>query len=265
MLSETTMLFAPTLPCSSPVLLKDFAEVPKSKCLPHNTLEPVLEPLDGLTLVNAVGGADAGLGAPALGNALAWAGPVNMPSVLTYRLPHRVWMYSHAAVEVHAIDTDRRVVLDAQVDVLRDTEAEVAGLGEVALPQLVLLDLEATLEDLLCLGAADGDVDGDLLVTADTEGTDGVAGLACETSMSALCPFILLSPLSSLASTYRGFERRTVDWRLTAQLLEHLGGSRQSVTGLAHGDVQDQLLDAQLAHWIAALVFAAGLAIGLLR
>lgn len=89
------------------------------------------------------------------------------------------WLHLHDDVEVHAVDTDRRVVLDAQVDVLGDTETEVAGLGEVALAELVLLDLEATLEDLLGLGATDGDVDGDLLVTADTEGTDGVAGLAC--------------------------------------------------------------------------------------
>ena len=59
-----------------------------------------------------------------------------------------------------------------------DTEAEVAGLGEVALSQLVFLDLEATLENLLSLGATDGDVHGNLFVTTDTEGTDGVAGLA---------------------------------------------------------------------------------------
>lgn len=90
--------------------------------------------------------------------------------------------YSHAAVEVHAVDTDTRVVLDAQVDVLGDTETEVAGLREVALAELVLLDLEATLEDFLSLGTTDGNVDSDLFVAADTEGTDGVAGLAyvCE-------------------------------------------------------------------------------------
>ena len=61
---------------------------------------------------------------------------------------------------------------------------------------------------------------------------------------------------------------RTVDWGLTRQLLEHLGGSRQSVTRLADGDVQDQLLDAQLTHRVAAAVLAALLdnilAIGLL-
>ena len=57
----------------------------------------------------------------------------------------------HAAVEVHAVDTDGGVVLDTEIDVLADTEAEVAGLGEVALAELVLLDLEATLENLLSL------------------------------------------------------------------------------------------------------------------
>jgi hypothetical protein len=58
----------------------------------------------------------------------------------------------HAAVEVHAVDTDTGVVLDTEIDVLADTEAEVAGLGEVALAELVLLDLETTLENLLSLG-----------------------------------------------------------------------------------------------------------------
>lgn len=89
----------------------------------------------------------------------------------------------HAAVEVHAVDTDGGVVLDTEIDVLADAEAEVARLAEVALAQLVLLDLEATLENFLGLGATDGDVDGDLFVTSDTESSDGVAGLAYEAGM----------------------------------------------------------------------------------
>lgn len=119
-----------------------------------------------------------------------------------------------------------RVVLDAQVDVLADTETEVARGGEVALAELVLLDLEAALEDLLGLGATDGDVDGDLFVPPDTESSDGVAGLG-------------------------------VDGRLTAQLLEHLGGTSKSVTRLAHGDVEDELLDAELPHGVGG--FGVGL------
>ena len=42
-------------------------------------------------------------------------------------------------------------LLDSQVDVLLDSEAEVAVVGEVLLPQLVFLDLEPTLQDLLSL------------------------------------------------------------------------------------------------------------------
>jgi hypothetical protein len=161
--------------------------------------------------------------------------------------------------------------------VLRDTEAEVARLGEVALAELVLLDLEAALEDLLGLGAADGDVDGDLLVTADTKGADGVAGLACSTvlismsfSLTAGHPPLPARPAPEgygmgVSSCSR---RRTVDGGLTAQLLEHLGGASQPVTGLADRDVEDELLDAQLAHGVGALVGAAlgldVLAIGLL-
>lgn len=119
-----------------------------------------------------------------------------------------------------------RVVLDAQVDVLADTETEVARLAEVALAELVLLDLEAALEDLLGLGATDGDVDGNLLVPPDTESTDGVAGLG-------------------------------VDGSLTGQLLEHLRGTGQAITRLADGDVEDQLLDAELPHGVGG--FGVGL------
>ena len=117
---------------------------------------------------------------------------------------------------------------------LGDTESEVTGLGEVALAELVLLDLEATLEDLLSLGATDGDVDGDLFVTTDTEGTDGVTGLG-------------------------------VDGGLTGKLLKHLGGTGESdmkvsqkkrshsnstecelpITRLSDGDVEGQLAETQ--------------------
>ena len=110
-----------------------------------------------------------------------------------YRFQILAKAHSHAAVEVHAVDTDGGVVLDTQVDVLADTEAEVAGFREVALAEFVLLDLEATLEDLLSLGATDGNVDGNLFVTTDTEGTDGIAGLAYRSSKLHRL-FLLLPP-----------------------------------------------------------------------
>ena len=134
----------------------------------------------------------------------------------------------HADEEVHSVDTNTGIVLDTEIDVLADTESEVTGLREVALAELVLLDLKATLENLLGLGATDGDVDGDLFVTADTEGTDGVTGLA-------------------------------VDGGLTGELLEHLGGTSESITGLSDGDVQDQLRQAKGSAGVLGLSNLGGL------
>ena len=86
----------------------------------------------------------------------------------------------HAHIEVHSVDTNGRIVLDAQIDVLADAKPKVPRRRKVALAQLVLLDFEAALEDLFSFGAADGDVDGDLLVAADAECADCVAGFACD-------------------------------------------------------------------------------------
>ena len=102
--------------------------------------------------------ADLALGTAAAGNTLTRSG--------------------HAAVEIHTIDTNRGVVLDAEIDVLRDTKAEVASLAEVTLAELVFLDLKTTLENFLGLGATDCNVNRNLLVTSDTVGGDGVTGLA---------------------------------------------------------------------------------------
>jgi len=85
---------------------------------------------------------------------------------------------SHAAVEVHSVDTDCRIIFDTQINVFADTETEVARLREVPLPKLVFLDLQSTLQDFLCFWPTDSNMDGNLFVTTDTEGSDGVAGFA---------------------------------------------------------------------------------------
>lgn len=152
----------------------------------NNAVETLLEPRDGLLGADLVGSTDTA-------DLLLAAGDTHTGA-------------AHDDVEVHTEDTDSGVVLDTEVDVLVDTEAEVAGLREVTAAELVLLDLEGALKDLLGLGAADGDVDSDLLVTTDRERTDGVASL-------------------------RG------DGGLTSELLEHLGGTSKTVTRLSDGDV----------------------------
>jgi len=62
--------------------------------------------------------------------------------------------------------------------VLGDTETEVTSFREILLPELVLLDLQPAFDDFLSFGSTDSDMHSNLLVTTDTEGTDGVASLA---------------------------------------------------------------------------------------
>jgi hypothetical protein len=84
-----------------------------------------------------------------------------------------------AAVKVHSVDTDRRVVLDTQVNVLANAEAEVASLAEIPLAQLIFFDFQSSLQNFLGFWAAYGDMHGDLLIASDTKRSDSVSSLAC--------------------------------------------------------------------------------------
>ena len=107
------------------------------------------------------------------------------------------------------ISVKRPSLDDAGTDLV-DTESKVSSLAEVSLLQLVLLDLQSTLQNLLGLGSSDGDVTGDLFVTTNGEGSDGVSGLGG-------------------------------DGRLTGKLLQHLGGSGKPVSRLSDSDVYERI------------------------
>lgn len=96
--------------------------------------------------------------------------------VATIREPKK---NSHAAIKVHSVDTNCRIIFDTQIDVLADSEAEIPRRGEILLPQFILFDFQTALEDLFGFGTSDGHVDGDLLVTTDAECADGVTRFAC--------------------------------------------------------------------------------------
>jgi len=151
-----------------------------------DAVEALLEPGHRVLLLDAVLEADSGLCVLALCDART--GTV------------------HHDKEVHAKDTDGRVVPGAEIDVLLDAKAKVASLTKVAPPQLVLLDLESTLQDLLRLRPTNRHVHRDLLVTTDAERPHSVARLARH-------------------------------WRLARQLLQHLCCTSQPITRLAHGNV----------------------------
>ena len=84
----------------------------------------------------------------------------------------------HAAVKIHAVDTNGGIIFDTEIDMFGDTEAEVTRFRKVPFLEFVLLDLEASFEDLFRLGSSHGDVYGDLLVATNTKGADGITSFA---------------------------------------------------------------------------------------
>ena len=81
----------------------------------------LLEPFDRLLLVHPVRSPNSSMSATALGDASAGTAKHH--------------------VEVHPVNADRRVVLDAQINVLLDAKTEVAGVREVFAIELVFFDL----------------------------------------------------------------------------------------------------------------------------
>ena len=79
-------------------------------------------------------------------------------------------------VDIHTVDTDIPVVLKTKIDVLLDTETEVAGGGEAASADFVIVNLESLVKDVKSLLATDGNEGGDLIVTADSELWNGTVG-----------------------------------------------------------------------------------------
>ena len=43
------------------------------------------------------------------------------------------------------------------------------------------------------------------------------------------------------------------DWLLTAELLKHLGGARETIAALTDGNIEDELLNLELTHGVAGL------------
>merc|ERR1719208_393599 len=111
--------------------------------------------------------------------------------------------------EVHAEDARARVVLHAQVDVLRNAEAEAARVAEARVLELVLLHLQRAVQDLARLLAAHSHEAGNLLVSTDAERADRVLGSA-------------------------------VDGLLSSELLDHTRRLGELIAGLAHVAVHDQ-------------------------
>ena len=63
-------------------------------------------------------------------------------AIFAFSVPHVHAGTAKDHIKVHTIDTDGGIVLDSQVDMLLDTEAEVTVQTEVFTAQLVFTDLQ---------------------------------------------------------------------------------------------------------------------------
>lgn len=90
------------------------------------------------------------------------------------------------------------------------------------LSQFEFLDLEAALDKLHSLLAADGDRHCNLFVPLDAEASDRVARFA-------------------------------LDGPLVGEVLEHLGGLGQLVSGLSCAEVENKFFDENISHFVVEL------------
>jgi hypothetical protein len=115
----------------------------------------------------------------------------------------------------------RRVVEGARAT--RTVGGVLTILGEVLLSEFEFLNTESTLEEILGLLTSDGDVHCDFLVSLDTEGSDGVGGLG-------------------------------LDGGLITEILKHLGGLGELITGLSGTEVKNELLNLDFSHLVIGLL-----------
>jgi len=128
-------------------------------------------------------------------------------------------------VEVHTEDTGEWIILNTQIDVFLDTEAETSSVWEVGFSQFSILNFEASFQNFVSLVASNGNMGSDFLVSFDTEASDGVSG-----------------------SWWDGF--------LSGQVFEDLGCFSKLVAWFADTDVQDELLDSDLSHRVLFFDFS---------
>merc|ERR1712180_365101 len=122
-------------------------------------------------------------------------------------------------IEIHSIDTNTRIVLYPEINMLSNSESEIPCFRKIAPTQFVLLHLETLLQDFFCFGSSNSAMDGNLLITTDTKGSNGVAGFG-------------------------------EDWCLTGQSFQYFSSTNQPVTTLSNADVDTQFLNTDLLHWV---------------
>jgi hypothetical protein len=88
-------------------------------------------------------------------------------------------------IEVHTENTGVGIIFDTKVNVFLNTEAEVTGVGEVTFSKFEFFDFKSFFQDFFGLFSSDGDMEGNLFISLNTERTDGVSGFGGNWSLSS--------------------------------------------------------------------------------
>jgi len=115
------------------------------------------------------------------GDALSDADSVGASSSLRNSLSG----FSEDDIEIHSKNTSVGIVLDTEVNMFLNTEAEIAGVGEVTFSKFEFFDFKSFFQDFFGLVSSDGHMQGDLFISLNSERTDGVAGLGGDGSLSS--------------------------------------------------------------------------------
>ncbi len=169
----------------------------------NNSLEFVLEPLDSILFSYLM--TDSHTALSDLSPGYSGSGPGQ-----TYE-------------EVHSVNSSGGVVLNSEINVLIDSESEVSSIREVPLEELVLLYLKTTLQNFKGLLSTYGNVNSNLLITTNSERTEGVSGLG-------------------------------EDRLLSSKLFQNTGSTGETITRLSNTAVKDQLVNLDIPHGILLII-----------
>lgn len=106
---------------------------------PNNPLESILEPLNRFRLINTVTSTNLALASSPLSHSLTRSRPTttanqhpkSLPTFPYLSLPEKD---SHAAVKVHPINPNRRIIFNTQIDMFTNPKPKIPRLREILLP-----------------------------------------------------------------------------------------------------------------------------------
>ena len=121
-----------------PELVPPFYAPTLTTIAPNNPLESILEPLDRLRLIDTVTSTNFALASSSLGYPLTRSRPITTAELAPRPSPNPhvppLGNDLHAAVKVHPIDANCRIIFNTQIDMFANPKPKIPCLREILLP-----------------------------------------------------------------------------------------------------------------------------------